>query len=152
MTTNAKKGVEGKPPESDDDELQIGEYIPLAERWAMDDDFIFTTPEKREEPTTESDAKSSEMFCLDENGKKSDAALHDDIMGDTPDIPGFFYEQLERLGIAEAFAATFRDEKGRQTEKNLAMRHSKAASAERCGTTKVTRPSKRDMRKSESLD
>ncbi len=52
----------------------------------------------------------NELFCFDENGEKQDAGFHDEILAGGVDDPDAFDELLERLGIAEAFAATYENE------------------------------------------
>jgi len=49
----------------------------------------------------------NELFFLDENGKKQDAAFHEEILAAGEDTVGGFDALLEKLGLAEAFAETF---------------------------------------------
>jgi hypothetical protein len=51
----------------------------------------------------------NELFYLDENGKKQDASLHDEIMKGAEDEPGAFDDLIESLGLSEKFAETFKD-------------------------------------------
>jgi hypothetical protein len=48
-----------------------------------------------------------ELYFLDENGRKQDAAFHEEILAGGEDEPGAFDALLEELGLTEAFAATF---------------------------------------------
>jgi len=50
-----------------------------------------------------------ELFYLDKNDLKQDAGFHDEILKDGRDDPDDFDALLERLGLIEAFAATFSD-------------------------------------------
>lgn len=67
--------------------------------------------------TAKPEKGGEELFYLDENGKKQDASIHDEILAGGEDEPGAFDDLLEQLGLSEKFAATFGDEEKKPAKK-----------------------------------
>lgn len=68
-----------------------------------------------------SPAGGEELFYVDKSGRKQDADFHNEILVEGEDEPGAFDELLEKLGLTEAFAATFKEGDGPLAELDEVM-------------------------------